>query len=1099
MTDLGTYLRGKMDTAKAEQEEQNVVINDANFVASGHTKEPLEYIETDTPYTIIDPSTDAINVGGTLVEVVGDELVTNGDFDTSDLTQWSTTDGGLIEVENGSMKLTNGSALYSDATLDLSGVTNGLAYTLEVDIYSGSINNRAFLSGDFASNITNDGKLVAHFIANGTEAFKVTLGSNVVGDYAYVKNISVKEIQPILLPNAPFDTDTSRTETTTDLTTTGAVSKGDFVVHDIQAFEFSESIAWTYNGIVADANAPSGNLYKVSGNAVADTSVLDFGSSGQPTLLRYLHIDDWWFPCTYLFKANSLNYQFYVDKGLADSLGLKTLTSKTGVMEGLLANNNKVADEVYQAIEDTALMYDYENDGTSQSVALVGGEVIFNNDGNDVNGLNGHYYKNLVYNSTTDLSTRDYSNTTNWLDLGTATNMSLLNPKFQPRDRVARQDPAVRRIHKTTLAYDKHTFKGTALFDDTASPTEWMTHYFGSPDSTGLWSDATYYYLPLDIFERLNLGAYHPIFNELGGRVWKDASSIARAWYNSSNLISGTIGCFDATIDGGTIIAQGNIGSTAWRPDETFYDKAYINQSRNHRLSAYGKSEADILNDFARDNENGTLSGVDGMVEAIYVTQKFSTATASTLLVAKSEYPYWEQLPTVVRGIHHNGQVAEVTSVSDNDATYFIINLAISIDRVVNEPILIARKSPHTFRADGMLVNDIIGDPANYPQILKDRLAVGKSALINPLLVDDRGNSLIPSDPSTLDDYKLSKKSLDSVIQLVNTIDGGDTWDATSSYLRAVDNIENSFNLYTTSLNVMIAPYTAKTSPLKSIEQGTTKATLDKVYASNSHSIYKGGAAVANGTGKIPTGNGTNGFESRGLENVGIGVFDVLVKPNVTVSYISGDILNFKEYTNVSDARYWRILITGSASWNDTLADSTLEGSANFEEVSAITTTPTHNTIALDNQDSIASKRFYTLELDSNDEYIGRMYTQEMKWDFTVDSASEFTAITSANVTDDGVEGTTYYIDSTVSGAMSQTVVTALQSVTASFDDTKWTIRSDGYVVYSTLPNPYFKLWDGNGFGDDSTFPQLVDGTLTDDNANTIVTSSVAKRLGLFK
>jgi hypothetical protein len=76
--------------------------------------------------------------------------------------------------------------------------------------------------------------------------------------------------------------------------------------------------------------------------------------------------------------------------------------------------------------------------------------------------------------------------------------------KFQVLPRVSRQDLVVHRINKTTLAYDKHSFKGTHLFEDTASVVDIMNYYYGSPDELGLWSDETYYYLPLDIFGRLS-------------------------------------------------------------------------------------------------------------------------------------------------------------------------------------------------------------------------------------------------------------------------------------------------------------------------------------------------------------------------------------------------------------------------------------------------------------------------------------------------------------------------------------------------------------------------------------------------------------------
>ena len=60
----------------------------------------------------------------------------------------------------------------------------------------------------------------------------------------------------------------------------------------------------------------------------------------------------------------------------------------------------------------------YTNDGTTQTVTVQIGENIFNDDGNDVNGLDGHIYQAKTLRTSIDLSTEDFSNTINWLDLG---------------------------------------------------------------------------------------------------------------------------------------------------------------------------------------------------------------------------------------------------------------------------------------------------------------------------------------------------------------------------------------------------------------------------------------------------------------------------------------------------------------------------------------------------------------------------------------------------------------------------------------------------------------------------------------------------------
>ena len=66
------------------------------------------------------------------------------------------------------------------------------------------------------------------------------------------------------------------------------------------------------------------------------------------------------------------------------------------------------------------LSYDYENDGSSYIVNIVTSDVVYNNDGNSVNGDDKTYYQAKVAQTGIDLSTEDFSNTTNWEKLGTS-------------------------------------------------------------------------------------------------------------------------------------------------------------------------------------------------------------------------------------------------------------------------------------------------------------------------------------------------------------------------------------------------------------------------------------------------------------------------------------------------------------------------------------------------------------------------------------------------------------------------------------------------------------------------------------------------------
>ena len=66
----------------------------------------------------------------------------------------------------------------------------------------------------------------------------------------------------------------------------------------------------------------------------------------------------------------------------------------------------------------TGITPDYTNTGTSQTETVAIGEIVFNADGNDTNGNDNTYYEALTLRSGIDLSTQDYSNATNWIEVG---------------------------------------------------------------------------------------------------------------------------------------------------------------------------------------------------------------------------------------------------------------------------------------------------------------------------------------------------------------------------------------------------------------------------------------------------------------------------------------------------------------------------------------------------------------------------------------------------------------------------------------------------------------------------------------------------------
>lgn len=186
--------------------------------------------------------------------------------------------------------------------------------------------------------------------------------------------------------------------------------------------------------------------------------------------------------------------------------------------------------------------------------------------------------------------------------------------------------------------------------------------------------------------------------------------------------------------------------------------------------------------------------------------------------------------------------------------------------------------------------------------ILKDYVQGGTSS--SKLTVD----TLTDVSKTTWD---LTKKAIE-VYQVLYSNDGGTTWELETF---TADYINNQVTLGTARTDVRIS-YTSANKPTETVPKEVLKV-LDKVFASNSHSIYKDNSIANVISGGVANGNGSNSYESKVLEN--------------------------------------------------TLLD----------ENNTITTTPKHTPIELDNSDSKAGKWFYALSVKDNQYYID-IYFQEV-------------------------------------------------------------------------------------------------------------------------
>ncbi len=134
------------------------------------------------------------------VETTGTELITNGDFSTSDLSLWTVPSGNTISIVNGRLRVTRDGSIntYNGVTTDLD-VTVGSYYQITIECISGSISSvhraRNTYSGGYYGNNQPSGTY--HFKATHS-TLRIDLGSGTSANSGYFEfdNISLKEIDP---------------------------------------------------------------------------------------------------------------------------------------------------------------------------------------------------------------------------------------------------------------------------------------------------------------------------------------------------------------------------------------------------------------------------------------------------------------------------------------------------------------------------------------------------------------------------------------------------------------------------------------------------------------------------------------------------------------------------------------------------------------------------------------------------------------------------------------------------------------------------------------------------------------------------------------
>jgi len=958
-----------------------VLQNNANFDAYGYTKKVKKadrWLEGDTPNTIVDKVGDSVRFSDGLVERLGDEEVVNGDF-SNGTTGWvvNSSATGFIDTSKQTLKYLDGHGDYAEVK-QINNSIIGNIYKVSFSVIS-KIDSSANVTIQYGRtqlyngtiSLLSIGDYEFNIISSNTDGFSISVRT---GGVIEIDTVSAKQLPQVVLPDAPF----SPTST-------------DYLMDD------------KVHGSVLPVALTKGDIV-VSGNELVDSGTVI--ASGR--LLSYIYVN------------GDSNATLEDESGSADGYLSISLAVSPNVKYSIAIKPDIDAPPSASAYSCFAQNIDNTNrqtfprmgDTTSKTITITPNS----------NAINLTLYANDV--------TVNYSMSITAVDNihqateDTTAGELVTSSKFQVLTNVTRKDLVL--ITKTGYK----TVKGLHDFAPNTSNDVIASAYGYSKLGNGLYHDEVEEVVISGLFDRLNAGAYHPFYNSFGCRAnWKDSNNTYQKWYNHDvnlsvydNLRPGVDGT-----DGGYYGNSGAIssGNPSGRPEEEpkFYDKAYFESDGGLIFKPTYTEQAnqyDLLSGTYSDMVSGDLDmsedvGVeawqwslgrnnsvsngydDGSSFAFYIGQ--GDDRKNTDFIVGNRYTFFGG----VSGATATGYI-DSTKL---DAGGLIIRLVYSSlhkngtlnmsGSNIQEPYLMTSTSSNSLLTQGTsLSNDIIGDPANYPQDWLNHLASGKSANINPLLVGEEGEDLIPKGSSKA--YTPFKNKIINILgstPRIFTDTNGDSWTAAVLPTNNGEVYNYRYTEDTPVSRVMIYQAESQNKPLSKSTPLPIEMVLPKTVASNSHSIYKGAMITNTVTDKVAVGNGSNGLESHTLENSEIVEFTTETEGYVNSGgyyvfqvKVGNGVYIQNNYNNKIGTAYFtdgtKVDITGIQT-NSSTIDFYRSGTSYVSgkvvdriEISSIGTTPKHSTITLDTEVSPTAKSFPTLAVDTNNEYVVQVMGEEL-------------------------------------------------------------------------------------------------------------------------
>lgn len=130
----------------------------------------------------------------------------------------------------------------------------------------------------------------------------------------------------------------------------------------------------------------------------------------------------------------------------------------------------------------------------------------------------------------------------------------------------------------------------------------------------GLMKNETNNSVGIALIQRLNQGAYHPVFNSEGCRSWLNNADADWKWYENKGGINSTSQCFNrgylSLPSAGYRFDSGNIGNLSGRTDQyEYYDAIYKGQVKDLRLNANILEVNQAREDATRKAVSGEMRG----------------------------------------------------------------------------------------------------------------------------------------------------------------------------------------------------------------------------------------------------------------------------------------------------------------------------------------------------------------------------------------------------------------------------------------------------------------------------------------------------------